>query len=81
MAFDVMLGFAAGAPHSFLRGPSSTKAKACQGPEPRLSSHRPRRRQPCLQPISYNRHGHEEGSREDFGRKWKVVLERDIGVH
>ena len=52
------------------------------GPEPCLCPHRLRRRKPCIHPLPHDRHRHEEGYCEDFGREWKVVLlERDIGVH
>ena len=50
MAFNVMLGFAAGAPHPFLRGPSSTKAKACPACAGRLF-----RTMPLLTKASFRR--------------------------
>ena len=52
--------------------------KAGQGPEPRLSPHRSRRRQPRLHPLPHDRHRHEEGSCEDFEGKavidWWLTL-------
>ena len=46
----------------------------CQGPEPRLIPHRPRRRKPCVHPLPDDRHRHEEGSCEDFGRETVISV-------